>query len=103
MKTIILGQKLTVRGKGIALLQTTTADFKGERISKKRQSPKWQTMKATLVYKDDFLYVVEEKDAAVGRAKKWLPVRVAGYAEAQTLQGRPVTTVNIDEGIYVDE
>jgi len=60
-------------------------------------------MKATLEYKDDFLYVVEEKDGPTGAAKKWLPVRMADYAEAQTLHGRPVTSVNQQEGIYVDE
>jgi len=60
-------------------------------------------MKTTLEYKDDFLYVVEEKDGAPGSAKKWLPVRRAEYAEAQTLLGRPVTRVNQREGVYVDE
>ena len=59
-------------------------------------------MKATIEYKDDFLYVVEEKEGATG-AKKWLPVRRADCAEAQTLQGRPVTSINLQEGIYVDE
>src|ERR1019366_7519699 len=60
-------------------------------------------MKTTLEYKDDFLYVVEEQDGATGVAKKWFPVRRAECAEAQTLQGRPVTSVNQREGIYVDE
>jgi len=60
-------------------------------------------MKATLEYKDDFLYVVEEKDGATGSEKKWLRVRKADYAEAQTLHGRPVTSVNLQEGIYVDD
>src|SRR5271165_4301189 len=60
-------------------------------------------MKATLKYKDDFLYVVEEKDGADGVVRNWLPVRRADYAEAQTLLGRPVTSVNQREGIYVDE
>ena len=60
-------------------------------------------MKATLEYKDDFLYVVEERDGATGSAKKWLPVRRADYAEVQTLHGRPVTSVNQQEGVYVDE
>jgi hypothetical protein len=36
-------------------------------------------------------------------AKKWIPVRRADYAEAQTLHGRPVTSVNQQEGVYVDE
>ncbi len=60
-------------------------------------------MKATLEYKDDFLYVVEERDSADAVAKNWLPVRRADYAEAQTLHGRPVTRLNQREGIYVDE
>ncbi len=60
-------------------------------------------MKATLEYKDDFLCVVEKKDRATGLAKKWLQVRRADYAEVQTLLGRPVTSVNQQEGIYVDE
>ncbi|MGO9606231.1 MAG: ERF family protein [Candidatus Binataceae bacterium] len=60
-------------------------------------------MKATLEYKEGFLYVVEEKDGATGVARKWFPVRRADYFEAQTLHGRPVTSVNQQEGIYVDE
>ena len=60
-------------------------------------------MKATLEYKEGFLYVVEEKDGATGVAKKWFPVRRADYAEVKTLHGRPVTSVNQREGIYVDE
>jgi len=60
-------------------------------------------MKATLEYKDDFLCVVEEKNGATGLAKKWLPVSRTDYTEAQTLHGRPVTSVNQQEGIYVDE
>jgi hypothetical protein len=59
--------------------------------------------KTTLEYRNDFLYVVEEKDFATGAAKKWLPVRKADHAEAQTLRGRPVTSVDQQEGIYVDE
>ncbi len=60
-------------------------------------------MKTTLEYKDDFLYIVEEKDGATGAARKWFPLRSADHAEAQTLHGRPVTSVNHQEGIYVDE
>ena len=60
-------------------------------------------MTTTLEYKEGFLYVVEEKDGATGVARKWFPVRRADYAEAQTLHGRPVTSVNQREGIYVDE
>ncbi|MGA7873181.1 MAG: ERF family protein [Candidatus Binatus sp.] len=60
-------------------------------------------MKAILGCRDDFLYVVEEEDVATGSEKKWLRVRMADCAEAQTLEGRPVTSVNQQEGIYVDE
>lgn len=60
-------------------------------------------MKATLESRNGFLCVVEEEDGATGVAKNWLPVRMADYAEAQTLQGRPVTSVNSEEGVYVDE
>src|SRR5277367_4379678 len=74
-----------------------------EKFRENQKSLRRQPMGATLECKDDFLYVVEEKDVATGKAKKWLPVRMAGYGEAQTLQGQPVTSVNMDEGIYVDE
>ena len=60
-------------------------------------------MKATLQCKDDVLYVVKEKDGATGVAREWLPVRSANCTEAQTLQGRPVTSVDLHEAIYVDE
>src|SRR5271168_688104 len=60
-------------------------------------------MKATIESRHGFLYIVEEKDGATGAAKKWLPVRMADCAEAQTLHGRPVTSINLQEGIYVDE
>ncbi len=60
-------------------------------------------MKTTVEYRDDFLCVVEEKDGPTGAAKKWLPVRRADRAEAQTLLGRSLTSVNQQEGIYVDE
>ena len=61
-------------------------------------------MKATLEYKDDFLCVVEEKDTAAAElVKEWRTVRKAEHAEVQTLLGRPITSVNRGEGIYVDE
>ncbi len=60
-------------------------------------------MKATLEYKDDFLCVVEEKDGPTGSVKEWCPVRKAECAEVQTLIGRSLTSVNHQEGIYVDE
>jgi ERF superfamily len=60
-------------------------------------------MIAILECRDDVLYVVEEADESPLEAKRWLPVRRADYAEAQTLHGRPVTSVNQQEGVYVDE
>src|ERR1019366_6947346 len=72
-------------------------------VNRKRQSPRWQTMKATLEYKDDFLCVVEEKGTAAGLVREWRAVRKAEHAEVQTLLGRPVTSVNQQEEVYVDE
>ena len=60
-------------------------------------------MKATLEYKDDFLCVVEEKGTAAGLVREWRAVRKAEHAEVQTLLGRPVTSVNQQEEVYVDE
>jgi len=34
---------------------------------------------------------------------KWFPVSRVDYAEVQTLLGRPVTSVNLQDGIYLDE
>lgn len=60
-------------------------------------------MKATLEYKEGFLYVVEEKGTAAGLVREWRAVRKAEHAEVQTLLGRPVTSVNQQEEVYVDE
>jgi hypothetical protein len=60
-------------------------------------------MKATLAYRDGFLNIVEEENGPIESTKKWFQVRRAEYAEVQTLLGRPVTSVNLQEGIYVDE
>jgi hypothetical protein len=60
-------------------------------------------VKTTLEYRDDFLYVVEEKNDPTGSVKEWRPVRKAECAEVQTLLGRSLTSVNLQEGIYVDE
>ena len=35
--------------------------------------------------------------------KKWFPISTSDYAEVQTLLGRSVKGVNLQEGIYVDE
>jgi hypothetical protein len=60
-------------------------------------------MSTTLEYKDHLLCVVENKDGPIGTAREWRPVRRAEYAEVQTLLGRPVSLVNQEEGMYVDE
>ena len=60
-------------------------------------------MKGTLEYKDDFLCVVEQKDGATGTVNEWRQVHKAERAEVQSLLGRPVTSVNQQDGIYVDE
>ena len=57
-------------------------------------------MKACLDYRYGFLCVLIENGI---EPKKWFPVSRTDYAEVQTLLGRPVTNVNLQEGIYVDE
>jgi hypothetical protein len=65
-------------------------------------------MKTTLDYKKGFLCVLTESeisDASCGASavKEWHSVQAAEEAEVRTLVGRPVTEVNSDEGIYIDE
>ena len=65
-------------------------------------------MKTTLDYKKDFLCVLTESEISDGSrgavlVKEWHPVHKAEEAEVRTLEGRPVTEVNSDEGIYIDE
>jgi len=60
-------------------------------------------MNTTLDYRDDFLCVVDEKDGLTGSVKEWRPVRKAECEEIQTLLGRSLTSVSLQEGIYVDE
>ena len=57
-------------------------------------------MKACLDYRYGFLCVLIENGI---EPKKWFPVSRTDYAEVQTLLGRPVTNVNLQEGVYVDE
>jgi hypothetical protein len=61
-----------------------------------------------LDYKRNFLCVLTESEISEGPrgavlVKEWHPVHRAEHAEIRTLVGRPVTQVNSDEGIYVDE
>src|SRR5262249_4293645 len=64
-------------------------------------------MKTCLDYRKDFLCVLANYEVLQGQTetsvKEWYPVRPANKAEAATLVGRPVTEVDSDEGIYVDE
>jgi hypothetical protein len=67
-------------------------------------------MKSTLHYLNGHLCIVNEAEAGAsspGGARRsiseWYAVREAAEAEVATLIGRPVTSVNQQEGIYVDE
>jgi ERF superfamily len=57
-------------------------------------------MRASLDYRYWFLCVLIENGV---EPKKWFPVSRANFAEVQTLLGRSLTSVNQQEGIYVDE
>ena len=57
-------------------------------------------MRASLEYRCSYLCVLIENGV---EPKKWFPVRRADYPEVQTLLSRPVTSVNQQEGVYVDE
>ena len=65
-------------------------------------------MKSILDYKKDFLCVLTEsktldRPGGTVLVREWHAVHAAEEAEVRTLMGRPVTQVNSDEGIYVDE
>ena len=65
-------------------------------------------MKTILDYKKDFLCVLTESEISDGPrgaalVREWRPVHAAEEAEVRTLVGRPVTEINSDEGIYIDE
>src|SRR5271154_4189292 len=60
-------------------------------------------MKATLNYKDDVLYIVEESNISARHPNRWLPVGRAEFAEVQMLIGRPVKVIDLSEGTYADE
>ncbi|MGO9058943.1 MAG: ERF family protein [Candidatus Binataceae bacterium] len=51
-------------------------------------------------YRDRFLCVLLESGT---EPKKWFPVSTANHEEVHILLGRPVTSINQQEGIYVDE
>jgi hypothetical protein len=65
-------------------------------------------VKTVLDYKKNFLYVLTESEISDGPrggvlVKEWHPINKAEEAEVRTLVGRPVTEVDSDEGIYIDE
>ena len=65
-------------------------------------------MKISLSYRRNFLCVLVEHSESNGPhtavlVREWYPVYRADEAEIRTLLGRPVTQVDSDEGIYIDE
>ncbi len=65
-------------------------------------------MKTILDHKKNFLCVLTESEIADGPrgavlVREWHVVHAAEEVEVRTLVGRPVTEVNSDEGIYIDE
>jgi len=67
-------------------------------------------MKSTLDYRDRHLCILNESKpgasspgGAPGSIREWYAVREAAEAEVATLVGRPVTCVESEEGLYVDE
>jgi hypothetical protein len=65
-------------------------------------------MKTILDYKKNFLCVLTESEISDGPrgavlVREWRAVHAAEEAEVRTLVRRPVTEVNSDEGIYIDE
>ena len=65
-------------------------------------------MKTILDHRKNFLCVLTESEISDGPrgavlVREWHPVHAAEEAEVRTLVGRPVTEVNSDEGIYIDE
>src|SRR5208282_4167235 len=67
-------------------------------------------MKSTLDYLNGHLCILNESErgasssgGAPGSIREWYAVREAAEAEVATLVGRPVTRVESEEGLYVDE
>ncbi len=66
-------------------------------------------MKSTLDCRDGHLCILNESELTAsspggpGAIRKWYAVREAAEAEVATLIGRPVTRVESEEGLYVDE
>jgi len=67
-------------------------------------------MKSTLDYLNGHLCILNESErgasspgGAPGSIREWYAVREAAEAEVATLVGRPLTRVESEEGLYVDE
>jgi hypothetical protein len=64
-------------------------------------------VKAILDIKNNFLCVLSQHEVSDGRKQttvnEWYPVREVFESEVATLLGRPLTAVDSDEGLYVDE
>jgi hypothetical protein len=64
-------------------------------------------MKTSLDYRKSFLCVLATYEVLQGHTqtsvKEWYPVRPANETEVTMLLGRPLTEVDPDEGIYVDD
>jgi hypothetical protein len=66
-----------------------------------------QTMKTSLDYRNDFLCVLAEYEVVQGRLRtslrEWYPVRPAERTEVAPLLGRPLSELDSNEGLYIDE
>jgi hypothetical protein len=67
-------------------------------------------MKSSLDYLNDHLCILNESEprarspgGSPGNIREWYAVREASETEVATLVGRPVTSVESEEGLYVDE
>jgi len=68
-----------------------------------------QTMKTTLDHRDSHLCVLYESQLGDGSSdglgilREWYPVREATEGEVAILVGRPVNSIERDQGLYADE
>ena len=78
----------------------TSVNEEREQGSDRITPGKENNMNTSLDYRDGFLCVLIENGI---EPKKWFPISKTDYVEVQTLHGRSVTSVNLQQGIYVDE
>jgi hypothetical protein len=66
-----------------------------------------KTMKTSLDYRNDLLCVLAEYEVVQGSQrtslKEWYPVRPAARTEVAPLLGRPLSELDSNEGLYIDE